>query len=634
MKKGCSPRRKYANGTGKTGVGPSNYIQNPAETLADYNIMLAKAEQEALSNPWLPIVGALGAVGQSVVGSLRGPATSPMAHGVDKPVEGAANGNNNVQGDIEAEGGEMIETPAGQVQELKGPSHEQGGIPLQVNQDVPEGTKIYSDRLKVGDKTLAERKAARERQMANIEKSVSNGADLAIKNAAQRKIKAIEAEEASDLQFQENVNNMLEMTKSAMKAFGTGMQGVQKYAGGTGPGGIQYDENGVPITGFAEGLGVDSEGYSSDLYSRPIPFKKDVTGSADYETNIIKNIQEAIGVTSDGIWGPKSNLAMRNWQKTNSPENYKFNVKNFGKDFSFSSKDINRFYDPKNGKGLKKMAGLTPEGYKYTGPDIPEVPEYTPPGETTPTGVLAGMEKAYQDSLAKEDLPGTVVSRALGKTSKLAQKYAQGLPGAGDITKLVGNVMASTAGLKTAAEQRSTDVTNKNVYADIGKQSLKDIEDAKSTIESQKAAAIIKATAASRGGKKGARGSARGINQSRAMDWLYDTALNQTMAEISANATQQSVGLSTKSADINLQSDMYRGKGAADAALANEAQKDAYYNAVAQGRVDMAKGVQQTGKDINAMKQNDVITNLMQQFGKYVTVDAKGNIIAKPTKKK
>jgi hypothetical protein len=588
MKKGCSPRRKYANGTGKTGVGPSNYIQNPAETLADYNIMLAKAEQEALSNPWLPIVGALGAVGQSVVGSLRGPATSSMAHGVDKPTE-SANGNNNVQEDIEAEGGEMIETPAGQVQELKGPSHEQGGIPLQVNQDIPEGTKIYSDRLKVGNKTLAERKAARERQMANIEKSVSNGADLAIKNAAQRKIKAIEAEEASDLQFQENVNNMLEMTKSAMKAFGTGTMGVQEYANGTGPGGIR----------FAKGFNLKMFQPYLQKYSESLGGTQPNIDWGD--ENNVKAFQKSLGNTDDGILG-KNDFA-----KASAPDFVKPEIA----DTTFPSimNDFN------------------------AGPEIPDTASLIKDG-TEPTGVLAGMEKAYQDSLAKEDLPGTVVSRALGKTSKLAQKYAQGLPGAGDITKLVGNVMASTAGLKTAAEQRSTDVTNKNVYADIGKQSLKDIEDAKSTIESQKAAAIIKATAASRGGKKGARSSARGINQSRAMDWLYDTALNQTMAEISANATQQSVGLSTKSADINLQSDMYRGKGAADAALANEAQKDAYYNAVAQGRVDMAKGVQQTGKDINAMKQNDVITNLMQQFGKYVTVDAKGNIIAKPTKKK
>ena len=41
-------RKKYGNGSGRQGVGPTNYITNPSETLAEYNIMLGKAENEAL----------------------------------------------------------------------------------------------------------------------------------------------------------------------------------------------------------------------------------------------------------------------------------------------------------------------------------------------------------------------------------------------------------------------------------------------------------------------------------------------------------------------------------------------------------------------------------------------------------
>lgn len=559
MKKGCSPRKKYANGTGKTGVGPSNYIQNPAETLADYNIMLAKAEQEALSNPWLPIVGTLGAVGQSVVGSLRGPATSPMAHGVDKPTE-SANGNNNVQGDIEAEGGEMVETPTGQVQELQGPSHEQGGIPLEVNKDIPEGTKIYSDRLKVGDKTLAERKAARERQIANIEKTVSNGADLAVKNAAQRKMKAIEAEEQSDLQFQEQVNNMVEMTKTAMKAFGTGAAGVQKYAnGGT--------------------VGPD-----------PIP-------------TLLNNYnQELIPTLANNYNDPFALEPVTHIKGVKFPE------------LGLPKTDMTSLVD--RATEIKDPFALT------AGQDFAD-------NNPLPLGIDQSMGTLPKDVGFKAQYPA---SKGLDLNLDL-EKYAQGIPGVGDITKLVGNVMASTAGLKTAAEQRSTDIPFKNPHTDTGKAALKNIEEAQQLVEGQKASAIVKATAQSRGGKKGARGSARGINQSRAMDWLYDTALSQSVAEISANASQQATNLIGKKAEINMQSDVYRGEGEFKAAAANEGQKDAYYNALAQGRQDMAKGVQQTGKDINDMKQNKVIQNLLQQFGKYFTIDAKGNIAAKQTTK-
>jgi len=595
MKKGCSPRKKYANGTGNTGIGPSNYIQDPAEALADYNIMLAKADQEALSNPWLPIVSTVGALGSQLVSAGAFGSATPKT-----VTPKAANGMNSVEEDVELEGGEMIETPQGQVEEIEGPSHEQGGVPMEVNQDIPEGTKVYSDRLKIGNKTLAERKATRERQMANIEKSISGGADLAVKNAAQRRVKAIEAEEASDLQFQEQVNNMLEMTKSVMKAFGTGMQGVQKYA-----------------------YGSDEEGIDP-------PFKKDIPNSADYETNIIKNIQKAIGAFPDGDWGSKSNLAMRNWQKTNLPEDYKANVKNFGKDFSFSSEDINILYDPKNGKKFKKMAGLTPEAYKYIGPDIPEVPKYTPPGSSLPPavpegGVLANMEKAYQESKAAEK-EATV---EFDSTTLLS-----GLPGVGDITKLVGNYMGATAGLKNAAEQRSTDIAHKNEFANVGKESLKNINTAQSAIEGQKAAAIVKATSQNRAGKRGGRSSARGINQSRAMDWLYDTALNQTVAEITANAGKQSADLELQKSNVNMQSDIYKGEGAKYAALANEKAKDAYYNAKGMGRKDLASGIQQTGKDLNAMKQNEIYENLLKQIGKLVTISPEGIVTARKTKNK
>ena len=68
---------------------------------------------------------------------------------------------------VEAEGGEIIETPDGQMGELNGPSHEQGGM----NMLLPPGTDIFSDRLRGADgKTMAERKAAREKKEVKIQK--------------------------------------------------------------------------------------------------------------------------------------------------------------------------------------------------------------------------------------------------------------------------------------------------------------------------------------------------------------------------------------------------------------------------------------------------------------------------------
>jgi hypothetical protein len=105
-----------------------------------------------------------------------------------------------------------------------------------------------------------------------------------------------------------------------------------------------------------------------------------------------------------------------------------------------------------------------------------------------PTGVLAGMEKYYQDGIAKkkaDDLlanpPGTRFSRTMGKIGeKLGDANEAGMiPGVGDMTKMFGNYLGMTAGIKTANEQRASDITHTNVYKNAGDQSQKMLDNAK-----------------------------------------------------------------------------------------------------------------------------------------------------------
>ena len=69
---------------------------------------------------------------------------------------------------VEVEGQEVAELPNGQVGEFQGPSHEDGGIKM----NLPEGTDIYSKRIKVEGKTMAERKLARERKIESLMKLI------------------------------------------------------------------------------------------------------------------------------------------------------------------------------------------------------------------------------------------------------------------------------------------------------------------------------------------------------------------------------------------------------------------------------------------------------------------------------
>ncbi len=67
---------------------------------------------------------------------------------------------------IEVEHDEVLQMPNGKLHQMKGRTHESGGIDI----DVPKGTKIYSDRVKIDGKTMQERKLSREKSLARLEK--------------------------------------------------------------------------------------------------------------------------------------------------------------------------------------------------------------------------------------------------------------------------------------------------------------------------------------------------------------------------------------------------------------------------------------------------------------------------------
>jgi len=598
MKKRMNPIKKYANGTNTQGVGPNNYIQSPAEVMNDYNIMLAKIDKEVANDPRIPIAAMVGGLAQQAIsfagagGFKKTPVTPP-----------AANGMNNVKSDVEVEGGEMYETPQGETGEFQGPSHEQGGIPLEVGEDVEEGTKIYSDRLKVGKETLAERKEARERKIANLEKVASQPLiDAALKNATQRKMMAIQKEEAADLQFQEQVNNMQAMADTMVKAFGTsmaglqanpmeyghgsGMTGVTKYVGGTNyltdPDPVNdwiYQEGDANLNGYTDMI-EDYVNYTpgEDVGIPKGYFKnqgQDIPSTIDLKApNLKQLVKNTVGETADPF----------------SPDGTAGGMfSNFAEDFKTSN----------------------PEMFKNS---IPESIGYTP--NLVPEGT---------ETMTKVNPEGTMFSRGLEKGLGAIDKMG-GMPGIGDLTSLFGNYLGATAGLKNAAESRSTDITHTNVYKNAGKESQKQLDKAMSSIEGSKAQAIVKATTNTQGSKKSARNAARGVNQIRGLDWLYDTALQQNIIDISAGAAGQVADIYKTKANVSMSTDQLKGQGEYQANMANEAAKDAYYTAKGLGLKDQALGVQNMGKDLNSMKQNKLIEKLMASgYGKWTGLDSKMN---------
>jgi hypothetical protein len=231
--------------------------------------------------------------------------------------------------------------------------------------------------------------------------------------------------------------------------------------------------------------------------------------------------------------------------------------------------------------------------------------------------------------VAKEDLPGTMLSRGLEKGVGAMGKM--GVPGVGDLTKYIGNYLGATAGIKTANEQRSTDVTHQNVYANAGKEAQTYLDKAMGSVDALKQQAIMKATSNTRGAKTSARSGARGVNQKRGMDWLYDQGLAENIASISAGAAGQVAGIYKTKSSTSFSADQLKGQGEYQAAMANEAAKDAYYSALSKGRNQLAEGVMQTGADINQAKESKVKMNIAKKSGIYGQGDDAGNITNKRT---
>lgn len=127
-----------------------------------------------------------------------------------------ATGGNVSHRNIEVEGQEMFELPTGEVGQFRGPSHEDGGIDV----NVPVGTDIYSKRIKGPDgKTMATRKKERTSLEERITKKLSkNPGDTLSKRTVERMFLGIDLQEEQDLQVMQTEFDK----QNATESFSTG----------------------------------------------------------------------------------------------------------------------------------------------------------------------------------------------------------------------------------------------------------------------------------------------------------------------------------------------------------------------------------------------------------------------------
>ena len=713
-KKKVTPRKKYALGT--SGVSVKNYLQSPREALAKNDILMSKAELEAQNNP-LAMGVEMGTQVLSQLASSGALTKKPdIAAGVGNngtQFEGgnfmtpeeqfafesqrtiAAMGNPGIPaGEVELEGDEVIQTPNGQVAELKGPSHEQGGIPMEVGDpnspltpdSVPEDSEAFSKRVFKGGKNMADRKMSRERTKESLLSLLdSNKSDIAIKNTVNRKMANLEREEEEDLAFQEMASLFSQVQEFA---YGTGRKGIKKYAGGTNgiqdptkpwrlPSSTQADMPMEPgEIALAQGLAAEKRLLSAVSGTNEI-FDNEANQTASVNNTInnsIKSSEEATNIATGKnpftpVYGAPSkfygkvdrasfDLIAKAFIKSKGPT-----INNIDFSDEENAKDLQRWaYGKEDGpeiegrigpdtiaKGIARLNGISPEGELM--PEVTGIPsniQLKPISNVIPA--VGGINNTF---VGPDGVPVTIGSTNKGTstnstvaptknipgstdgtTPKEATKRKGYVPTAGDFLTLAGTAYSAFAPMANTLENRAGDTPNVNKYKDFGKESLDTLARAAGFLTQERDNSNRKVASASRGAKKSGRAGARGINQVRAMDLATDINTTNAQADIDTAFANKTLGLLGQKANLQSTIDQVIMGGEQAADLADRQDRDNFYTQLGKDKASKGEGIQQLGKNVNTMLQNPILMNLLENMGQYVSMDANGNFVAKQMKTK
>lgn len=223
-------RKKYGNG----GTIDRSYIADPQTVLAQNDINIAKAMQAGQNSNL--------ALGLDIASQAVNMYGSPL---IDKFKPKMANGGTvSVKGDesqfanimafggfagyapVNIESKEYVQTPQGISGKVEGnQSHEKGGI----NTELPVGTKIYSDRIRVNGESMADRAMKRDKQVSSLEKYIGkHKTGSTIEKTTLDRMKFVnQKQELKDLELQKFVKGA-EQIGAAVNTFagGTGIEGI------------------------------------------------------------------------------------------------------------------------------------------------------------------------------------------------------------------------------------------------------------------------------------------------------------------------------------------------------------------------------------------------------------------------
>ena len=427
---------------------------------------------------------------------------------------------------INAEGGEVIETPGGQPQELQGPSHSQGGIDM----IVPHGTEIYSDRLIGADgKTMADRKKSRENQINKIQKLLQkNPNDEALKKALEKTKQNNDFLDKQDLSQMQFVKDLVDHTN--------------KFAFGG------YTEN--PNPGFSK-----KNVFYPNMFMDPELMDK-VNNIGALNTNVGTKFKIDPNIEEKLIETNKLDLNINN----------KDGVVPI--DFGEDAPDNNYYFNKATGsKGKFGMYQQVDDNDNPVGDPVKSISDTT-------------------DSKFSLD-------KYLGMTT-------------GDLIGMGANLFGANAQMKNTLANRNATPLEQNAFKNFGDQALKKIQSQYAFLDDIRDNQLQDAERNRQGTIARNNNSARGINTQRALNLATDSSINELKANIYNQYASNVMGVTKEEATQMDRNDQMRMVGEEKRAERELQNTDNFFNNMAKNISDKYRGIGETGKSLNKIKEREV----------------------------
>jgi len=462
---------------------------------------------------------------------------------------------------IEVEGKEAIETPDGRVGKVRGPSHGDGGVDL----DVPSGTKIFSDRIKIDGKTMAQRKLSRERQMTKLDKlAKANPFDKLLQGTIQRTAEVTEMEDQKDMAIQKIASaNMAAPEPEEVVAEDMG-QGFA-YGGRVRPryqfGNVvdprfAYDTSTLPIRGAA---GINPMMFPRDAMSgsptfSPVPNTPVSTDYAGYMNNWLRDTATPTPTRLD-------KLALRQ-------------------------------------RGVTRMPAAAPKDFSFdTSRAVKGIPRRT------------GMEMVYTPPAEEPSRPGDLTL--------------------GDYVGMGSSAFGAISGVMNTRANARGNRPNVNRWQGFGREAIEDNMKAQDIASGLRTSALTDIDTSSQAARNRIRNSAQSVNTVRAMDTITEAGANKARGTATDAFTRQMMGLLGQKSQLENIQDTRVMMGEDKRDLEDKGDRDNYYSNMARNLADISTTGQAMGRNLNISRSNMVDAELLGQQSEFFEYDNRGRLINK-----